>query len=83
MRHLIIFCTLFLSLGACAQDTFVLNGSVSGRDTGRIVLGYFNPQGKWFMDTAYLDHGQFTFRGPVHTATKVTLWILPQRCSTG
>ena len=54
-------------------EEFVLHGKVTGRDTGRIVLGYVNKNGKGIVDTTYLKNGKFTFMGPIDQPTIASL----------
>jgi len=48
---------------------FDLLGHVKGRDTGIIVLGYLNREGKSILDTAKLNDGYFSFKGTVSQPT--------------
>lgn len=67
-----LFTTLFatLSFFGYAQEKdfkkvapFVLNGKLTGRDSGVIVLTYVDSVGKYMRDTAILKNGLFVFKG--------------------
>lgn len=62
--------TIFISTTISAQHRaaplsgpFHLNGQLSGRDTGNIVLWFPDTSNSWVRDTAYLHNGAFTFNG--------------------
>lgn len=55
---------LFLGLNVNAQS-FVLQGSVSGKDTGVVLLHYINSSNVLCRDTATVRQGKFTFSGSV------------------
>lgn len=53
-----------------AQDkkdtcTFYLTGTVNGRDTGIIILGYTNIKEEFINDTTLLNKGKFCFTGKI------------------
>lgn len=45
------------------NGSFQLHGKLLGRDTGKIVLWYPDTSGIWVRDTAYVEKGNFTFKG--------------------
>ncbi len=55
------------------RHSFILNGNISGRDTGRLVLSYNSPTGKFISDTVLLKNGRFTFSGRITEPTMATL----------
>lgn len=50
-------------------DQFTIVGKIDGRDTGRIILGYVNSDGKHVNDTAFLKNGNFSFKGKINQPT--------------
>lgn len=57
--------TVCVAQGSTNQKVqpFQLNGTVIGRDTGRIILWVPDTSGKWMHDTAFLKNGRFVFKG--------------------
>ncbi len=57
-------------LGSYAQkNKFTINGTITGKDTGHIVLGYYNKSYKWIETIAPLQQGKFTFTGAIDGVT--------------
>jgi len=57
-------------LGSYAQkNKFIISGTVSGNDTGHIVLGYYNKSYKWVETSATLQQGKFNFTGVIEGVT--------------
>lgn len=52
---------------------FKLTGKVKGRDTGKLILSYLNKSGKHKLNTAWLNHGEFSFKGYVDGASYASL----------
>ena len=50
-------------------DQFSIVGKIEGRDTGRIILGYTDSEGKYVNDTAFLKDGNFSFKGKINQPT--------------
>ena len=50
-------------------DQFIIVGKIEGRDTGRIILGYTDSEGKYVNDTAFLKNGNFSFKGKINQPT--------------
>lgn len=42
---------------------FELTGTISGRDTGVVILEYNDVSANWIQDTAHLVNGKFVFKG--------------------
>lgn len=75
-RFIVLIIFLFFVIGNYAQsnkDTFVLNGIIKGRDTGRIILGYSVTKDKYIRDTTYLQKGKFKFTGKIFQPTSSSL----------
>lgn len=53
---------------------FSLDGVIIGRDTGSVILWYFNKNNKTAADTAKLDKGKFHFSGTVNRVCEALLW---------
>jgi thiol-disulfide isomerase/thioredoxin len=69
---------LLCSLRTQAQDTlaggrFILSGTLIGRDTGTLVLAYFNREGDYRKDTTEVKCGVFSFTGAVRGAEQAML----------
>ena len=52
------------------KNTFTLNGQVTGRDTGRMILIYQDSTNNWISDTTWLKNGKFTFEGSIDQPTR-------------
>ncbi len=72
-KHFSFFCTCFIFTYCSAQNNFVLNGTVNGRDTGYIILRYTDYGGEWTVDTTYLKNGKFKFEGNISEPTLATI----------
>ena len=70
--NLIFLCS---SIEAQTSDTetFILKGTVSGRDTGIMTLRYINGFEEFIRDTTYLKNGRFEFHGTINEPTYATL----------
>jgi thiol-disulfide isomerase/thioredoxin len=55
---------LFFHLNVSAQS-FTLNGTIQGKDTGTVVLHYRNESNKTCSETASIINGKFQFNGTV------------------
>lgn len=72
--YLFILCNLstncFSQTAASSlKNTFVLNGQVTGRETGRMILKYQDSTNNWLSDTTCLKNGKFTFKGFIDQPT--------------
>lgn len=56
-----------------ANNEFAITGKLIGRDTGSIVLLYFDKTGKFVKDTATLNRGTFKFKGSITEPTRAQL----------
>jgi len=78
--YLFIFPFVILSLiNSYSQTTdrnnkFVITGEIVGRDTGSVVLWYYDFENKVRYDTAILQKGKFKFSGTVNRADEALLW---------
>ncbi|OIR00168.1 thiol-disulfide oxidoreductase ResA [mine drainage metagenome] len=71
---LLLHLNVILSFAQPSQKlSFSLNGVVNGRDTGYIVLRYTDYTGKWIIDTTYLQHGRFCFKGKIKEPTRAAI----------
>lgn len=57
-----------------AKKNFVINGKITGKDTGRVVLWYVDPENFVHRDTAYLSNEEFLFSGNANIASEAILW---------
>lgn len=75
MLLIVVSFTSLLSAGAQSINNgyFKLTGKVKGRDTGKLILNYLNKSGKHKLDTAWLNHGEFSFKGYVDGASYASL----------
>ncbi len=77
MNFFIFFNPIILSTSLYAQnfnnETFILKGTVLGRDTGIMTLRYVNGLEEFIRDTTYLENGRFQFTGTINQPTYATL----------
>lgn len=52
---------------------FYLEGHLDGRDTGFLILSYYNNKENWIQDTTYLEKGNFKFKGQISQPTYAVL----------
>ncbi len=71
---LLFFSQICYCQSKSAKDNFVLKGSVVGRDTGRIVLNYYDKNNKGVFDTTVIKNGEFEFSGTVNKVSDANLW---------
>lgn len=64
MKKLKLIALFFLYQNVHAQ-TFTLNGTVTNKDTGTVVLNYVNANNKPCSDTTTISQGKFQFNGMV------------------
>lgn len=64
MKFIYLFILINLSTNCFSQtpnppikNTFILNGQVSGRDNGRMILRYQDSTNNWISDTTCLKNG--------------------------
>ena len=81
IRSYLLVSTFIFSFTATAQEVksyklqkqpfkeFTITGKIEGRDTGRIILGYKNSNGKYVRDTSLLKDGKFSFKGNINQPT--------------
>lgn len=81
IRSYLLVSTFIFSFTATAQELksyklqkqpfkeFTITGKIEGRDTGRIILGYRNSNGKYIIDTTTLKNGKFSFKGNINQPT--------------
>src|SRR5579859_5991435 len=70
---ILIFALVILNTSVSAQpamrydtdSSFVLEGNITGMDTGRVVLQYGNKNGAYVVDTTLVKNGRFRFKGTV------------------
>lgn len=82
MRTLLLFIFLFVnflinkiySQSTDRNSKFVLKGEVIGRDTGSVILWYFDKGNKGHADTVKLKKGKFHFSGTVNQVCEALLW---------
>jgi thiol-disulfide isomerase/thioredoxin len=59
-----VICFLLTDCTETKNNEFVLNGTIEGVDTGKIILNYV-PDRKPVLDTAQITNGKFIFRGHI------------------
>jgi thiol-disulfide isomerase/thioredoxin len=59
------------------NSTFSLNGEIVGRDTGSIVLCYFDRKNEYKAVTVTLNKGRFHFSGTINRACETLIWTDP------
>lgn len=79
MRFLIFYSLLSFTYSGHSQNSenrsfFRLNGDVSGKDTGKIVLLYNDMSNRGVSDTAIIKNGKFEFSGTVNKICDAYLW---------
>ncbi len=77
MNFFFFFSSIILAASLYAQifnnETFIIKGTVSGRDTGIMTLRYVNGLEEFIRDTTYLENGSFQFSGTINQPTYATL----------
>ena len=56
-----------------AKNEFLITGKIMGRDTGNLVLLYYDKTGKFVKDTTVLNQGAFKFKGFISEPTPAQL----------
>ncbi|HVU54547.1 MAG TPA: TlpA disulfide reductase family protein [Puia sp.] len=56
-----------------ARTQFAFTGTISGRDTGVVVLEYSDVSANWIHDTVHLVNGKFIFKGQLMGPTQAYL----------
>lgn len=56
-----------------AKNEFIITGKITGRDTGNLVLLYYDKTGNFVKDTAVLNQGTFKFKGSIIEPTRAQL----------
>lgn len=72
LRSLTINTILFSTLYSQDRNGFTLNGLVSGLDSGKMYLSYFNATKK-ITDSAIINKGEFFFKGLIDEPVKAQL----------
>ncbi|MEP7229404.1 MAG: TlpA disulfide reductase family protein [Ginsengibacter sp.] len=73
LLFIIIISSLVLLSQTIKSQTFNLAGHLQGRDTGWIVLRYYDSHEKWVQDTTNLKKGNFKFQGQINEPTYASL----------
>ena len=81
MYRLLMFNLAFLlfSSGVLSQTksktkSFTVQGQIQNKDTGRILLWYYDEFNKFQSDTQFLKHGRFIFKGTTNRVCEGMLW---------
>ncbi|MBS1668914.1 MAG: AhpC/TSA family protein [Bacteroidetes bacterium] len=80
VKYLLIFSIVFFftnnveSQSIGKNNKFTLYGKIIGRDTGSVVLWYFDNSNKTVSDTVKLKKGKFKFSGTINRACEALLW---------
>ena len=71
MKQMIYGMLALLLASGCAKPYagFVLNGKITGMDSGKIYLSYTDSLGQDIRDSAVVAGGKFTFRGGINEPT--------------
>ena len=56
------------------NEKFLIEGELQSKDTGRVVLWYYDVKNKFHADTAILNKGKFIFTGTVNAVCEALLW---------
>lgn len=72
--RLLLCTTSTFSQAHSQKGKFLINGEISSRDTGKVVLWYANEKNEGLADTVALRHGAFVFSGTVNRACEARLW---------
>jgi thiol-disulfide isomerase/thioredoxin len=84
MRQTSLTLIFLFSLSYCYSQTtggnnkFLITGEIVGRDTGSVILWYFDIDNKGMADTFQLDKGKFHFSGTVNRVCEALLWADPK-----
>jgi thiol-disulfide isomerase/thioredoxin len=62
-----------------ANNRFVLNGNVSGKENGMMYLYYTNPNNERVMDSAVITNGTFSFKGSISEPTMAYLQLKEEK----
>ncbi len=57
-----------------ANNNFTIKGTITGKDTGRVILWYVDPQKYIHRDTCHLKNGTYNFTGNTNIASEALLW---------
>lgn len=57
-----------------AKNTFVINGQIADRDTGLVVLWYYDQYNRVHEDSFRLENFKFKFSGSVNVVCEALLW---------
>ena len=71
---LIFFSQICYGQSKTPKNHFKINGVVSGKDTGKIVLNYNDGNNRGVFDTVNIKNGKFEFSGTVNTISDANLW---------
>lgn len=84
MRQISLTIIFLFSLSFCYSQTtgrnnkFSITGEIVGRDTGSVILWYFDSNNKGIADTFQLYKGKFHFSGTVNRVCEALLWTDPK-----
>lgn len=56
-----------------ASCNFIVEGKIEHDNTKKLVLSYFNHQGKYISDTQQVHNGQFRFKGQINYPVRASL----------
>lgn len=84
MKHTKIILLLFAAFSNTAwaqqaNNRFILNGIIKGKDTGMLYLYYTNTNNKRAMDSAVIANGKFSFKGTISEPTMAYLQLKEEK----
>ncbi len=84
MKFILIILTILCNSFGYSQNiktgegkTFLIEGNISGRDTGYLILKFTDSNEKWVSDTTYLQQGKFEFTGKINQPTDAIITGYP------
>lgn len=78
-NHLIFLSTVYLLLSACTKNhQFEINGFMTEKKNGKIVLNYIDYLGNQLADTVRIQNGKFTFNGQIKEPTMAFMILLAE-----
>ncbi|MGN6399798.1 MAG: redoxin domain-containing protein [Flavisolibacter sp.] len=85
MKHivLLLFFAVFANAARSQQASnhFILKGTITGKDTGRMYLHYTNADNKRTTDSAAIANGKFSFKGSISEPTMAYLQLKEEKRS--
>ena len=70
----LLFSSGVLSQTKSKTKSFTVQGQIQNKDTGRILLWYYDEFNKFQSDTQFLKHGRFIFKGTTNRVCEGMLW---------